>query len=368
MQYLNPVDAAFLRMESKRTPMHVAGLLVFHLPEDATPDYLSELFAFMRSQPVVCPPFNQRLARGWLSGLAPRWEDAPAIDIEYHMRHSALPYPGGERELGVLVSRLHSQPLDMDKPLWECHLIEDLENRRFAIYLKTHHAAVDGITALKLINAWLTHNANAGAFAGPWALPPHAKIPRSLGQAPHHSMLRYGALLARENVRGAAELGKSIRSMVRTKANPKGSIGALTDTPRTLFNMQITPHRRLVTQLFEMQRVKTLSSKTGCTINDICLAIAGDALRRYLLEYNALPEKPLVASVPVGLPRPEGQSGNRVAGFVCPLGTNLADPLARLQHIHDVTSDTKQRMKALSDTALMQFSLGPVNTNQRIDN
>jgi len=357
MQYLNPVDAAFLRMESKRTPMHVAGLLVFRLPDDAPENYLSELFNYMRSQPVVNPPFNYRLAGGWLSGLAPRWEEATDIDIEYHLRHSALPHPGGERELGMLVSRLHSQPLDLEKPLWECHLIEGLENRRFAIYWKTHHAAVDGMSALKLINAWLSKDAQSKTSAGPWALTPRPKKQRSLGQAPPHNMLRYGALFARENLRGTVELANSMRGMMRTKANPKGSIGAPSDTPRTLFNMHITPHRRLATQLFDLARVKALTAKTGCTVNDVCLAISGDALRRYLLEYNALPEKPLVASVPVGLPRPDGQSGNRVAGFVCPLGTNLSDPLARLQHIHEVTTDTKKRMKELSDTALMQFSL-----------
>lgn len=357
MQYLNPVDAAFLRMESKRTPMHVAGLLVFRLPDKAADDYLSKLFAFMRSQPVINPPFNYRLAGGWLSGLAPRWEKAPDIDIEYHMRHSALPYPGGERELGVLVSRLHSQPLDPSKPLWECHLIEGLENRRFALYLKTHHAAVDGITALKLINAWLSTNPDEENAAGPWALTPREKTPRSLGEAPPHSMLRYGALFARENMRGTFELANSIRGMFRTKANPQGSIGAPTDTPRTLFNMQITQHRRLATQLFDLARVKNITAKTGCTVNDVCLAVAGDALRRYLIEHDALPAKPLVASVPVGLPRADGKSGNRVAGFVCPLGTNLRDPLARLEHIQAVTGDTKHRMKKMSDAALMQFSL-----------
>lgn len=357
MHYLNPVDAAFLRMESKRTPMHVAGLLIFRLPEDASPEYLNELFAFMRSEPVIRPPFNWRLARGWAAGLAPRWEPADDIDIEYHLRHSALPHPGGERELGQLVSRLHSHPMDLDKPLWECHLIEGLENGRFALYLKFHHAAMDGMAALKLFNEWLSKDPQAMGAAGPWAMPPRDPGSRSLGQAPPRSMLRYGSRFAGANLRGLWETAHAFRGMLRTESHPEGGISSPTDTPRTLFNRPITPHRRLATQLFDLERVQALAEAAGCTINDICLALCGGAIRRYLSENDELPDKPLVASVPIGVSRPDGQAGNRVVGFVCPLGTDLADPVARLQRINAVTTDTKLRMKEMSDTALTQFSL-----------
>lgn len=357
MTYLNPVDAAFLRMESKRTPMHVAGLLTFRLPNNAPDDYLRELFDFMRSQPVIRPPFNYRLAGGRLPGMAPRWERTKDIDLDYHIRHSALPHPGGERELGVLVSRLHSQPMDLDKPLWECHLIEGLENDRFALYLKTHHAAADGMTALKLINDWLTPDPNADNPAGPWATRAAGPPARSLMQAPPRSIWRYGSRLVRENVAGAWELGNTLRGMLRSETNPAGGISAPTDTPRTQFNQKITPQRRLATQLFDLQRLKTLGQRTDCTINDISLALCGGALRRYLLEHEVLPDRTLVASVPVALPRPSGQPGNRVAGFVCPVGTDIDDPLDRLRRVHAVTADTKARMKDLSDSALNQFSL-----------
>ena len=156
MNLLNPLDASFVRMESKRTPMHVAGLMIFQLPADAPPHYLQDLFAFMRSQAVKNPPFNWRLKQGRRGKLLPQWEVVKDIDIDYHLRHSALPHPGGERELGVLISRLHSIPMDMTKPLWECHLIEGLEDRRFAVYQKSHHSAVDGFSAIKMMNNWLS--------------------------------------------------------------------------------------------------------------------------------------------------------------------------------------------------------------------
>ena len=357
MPYLNPLDAAFLGMESKRTPMHVAGLLIFSLPDDAAPDYLNNLFEYMRSQPVVRPPFNYRLAEGWLTGLAPRWTPAENIDIEYHLRHSALPHPGGERELGILVSRLHSHPMDLEKPLWECHLIEGLENNRFAIYMKFHHAALDGMGALKLIHDWLTRDPRADSPAGPWALQPPPRKLRNLKQAPPHSIVSYSARFTRENLRGTLELSRTMRGMLRTESHPDGSIGAPGDTPRTPFNLRITPHRRLATQVFDQARVKALGVEHNATINDICLALCGGAIRRYLQEQNALPAKSLIASVPIGLPRDDGKSGNRVAGFVCPIGTDIDDPVQRLRRIQAITADTKQRMRAMSDTALNQFSM-----------
>ena len=111
--------------------------------------FLRDLLAQMRSQPFMPEPFGCKLADGWMSGLAPAWVPCK-LDLDYHIRHSALPYPGGERELGVLVSRLHSHPLDMTRPLWEAHLIEGLENNRFALYIKMHHALIDGVGGIRM--------------------------------------------------------------------------------------------------------------------------------------------------------------------------------------------------------------------------
>lgn len=357
MHYLNPVDAAFLRMDSKRTPMHVAGLLTFHLPNDAADEHLRDLYQFMRSQSVTRPPFNYRLADGLVPDMVPRWERVDDVDLEYHVRHSALPYPGGERELGILVSRLHSQPMDLERPLWECHLIEGLQHRRFALYLKLHHAAADGMTALKLFNDWLSTDPNADNAAGPWATRAPGKPRRSLMHAPPRSVWSYGRRFARENAVGTWELGNALRGMFRSDKNPAGGISAPTAIPRTQFNRRISPHRRLATQLFDLQRVKAVSKQTDCTVNDVCLAMCGGALRRYLLEHDGLPDKSLVASVPVAVSSASGQGGNHVAGFVCPLDTDLDDPVVRLQHIRDVTRDTKSRMQRLSAVALNQFAL-----------
>src|SRR5689334_13141195 len=134
-RYLNPQDAAFVRMESKRTPMHVGALLVFRLPDGAPPDFLRNLLKQMRERPFMPSPFDCKLMQRGVNRLLPYWQPVE-MDMDYHTRHSALPYPGGERELGAIVERLHSQPLDLYRPLWEAHLIEGLENGRFAFYFK----------------------------------------------------------------------------------------------------------------------------------------------------------------------------------------------------------------------------------------
>jgi len=356
MKRLSAMDGAFLRMESPRTPMHVAGLLTFKLPDDASPDYLRELFAFMRSQAVTMPPFSSRITRKGLSRLAPAWEDAPDIDIDYHLRHSALPYPGGERELGVLVERLHSHPMDLTRPLWECHLIEGLENRRFAVYLKAHHAAMDGMGALTFIRNWLSPDPKFANAAGPWALSPKVRLEVDADK-PRTDLLRRSLELAGGQLRSSSELARTLRRMSVRKDNPEGGLMSALHTPRTVFNTAITPQRRLATQLYELSRFKALSAVTGATVNDLSMALCAGAIRRYLLELDGLPELPLVASFPIALPRTDGKSGNAVAGFVCPLATNESDPRRRVELINAVTTRTKAQMKNMSPAALDKLTL-----------
>lgn len=359
MRSLGSIDAAFLKLETPRTPMHVGALLTFKLPADAPPHYLRELFADMRKDTVTMHPFNAKLAVNKRARLMPAWVEADDLDIDYHLRHSALPYPGGERELGVLVARLQSHPMDMHRPLWECHLIEGLENGRFAIYLKAHHAALDGMGALKLVRRWLSEDPAFDNVGGPWALPEtevHEEDEHE-GTRPWGQLLRDTRDRAGGQLRSASELVQALRRMSRRRDNPEGGILSALATPRSVFNASITPHRRLATQLFDLARVKAISAATGTTVNDVSLALVGAAIRRYLIELGALPPVPLIASIPVGLPRPDGKQGNAVAGFVCPLATEQDDLLKRLQLIHAVTSRTKEQLRTLSPDALEQFTL-----------
>ncbi|MDX1692740.1 MAG: wax ester/triacylglycerol synthase family O-acyltransferase [Ketobacteraceae bacterium] len=355
MAYLNVLDASFLHMESNRTPMHVGGLMVFKLPDDAAPDYLSRLFERLRHSPVTNAPFNWKLKDGLLSGLAPSWATAKKIDIDYHVRHSALPFPGGEKELGVLVGRLHSNHMDLERPLWEFHLIEGLENRRFAVYMKTHHAMIDGMGAMKMMKQWLTATPDQVAELAPWSASFGIKRRKS---RPADADEKTGVWQGIKNhLAASGELAAKLREMNDHRINPEGGMYSAMSTPKTLFNQHISPQRRLATQLYEVERFKRIQGVTGATVNDICLSVIGAAARRYLDELEQLPEDSLVVSVPVGLPRPDGKAGNATIGFACPLGTDIADPLRRLENIKVITHRTKQQLKTLSAEALGQFSV-----------
>lgn len=352
MKYLSPLDTTFLYMETTRTPMHVGALMTFRLPDNAPPDFVRQLMAKMREKPFMPKPFDCRLVEGWLAGIAPAWEPAK-LDMDYHLRHSALPYPGGERELGKLVERLHSHPLDMSRPLWECHLIEGLENRRYAFYFKAHHCAIDGMGAVRMLRKWLTPDPtdmsglSAIAAAPEPVAPPRAK-PSLLER------VRKPARIAAKQAQAFRELVKTLSTM--SKGEDSGARMALS-TPHTRFNVHVSQQRRLATQILGLDRLKTIAHATGTTVNDVLLAICGATVRRYLLENEALPTTSLLASVPMGLARSDDKTGNAVAGFVVPLGTNLEAPLERLRWINRVTTRSKHELKDMSPSAQAQFAL-----------
>src|SRR5450631_252785 len=152
MRQVPPLDAVWLALESRDTPMHVGALFQFTLPPDAPADYLKQEFERMREPQTIPPPWNLKLVEGPLLGpRVPLMREIRDVDLDYHVRHSALPHPGGQRELGILVSRLHSNELDLHRPLWEVHLIEGLEDNRFAMYTKMHHSLIDGVSGMRLI-------------------------------------------------------------------------------------------------------------------------------------------------------------------------------------------------------------------------
>ena len=168
MKRLKPLDAAWLYVETRDMPMHVAGLQIFSPPKNAGPDFLHRVVAEFKSTRELVPPWNLRLAPSPLRALLPAWEVDRHVDLDYHVRHSALPSPGGERELGVLVSRLHSNQLDFHRPLWECHIIEGLEGGRFALYTKMHHALMDGIAGMRMIQRSMSESPRQRKIEPPW--------------------------------------------------------------------------------------------------------------------------------------------------------------------------------------------------------
>ena len=165
---IKPLDAIWLMMESADTPMHVGVLATFQKPRNAPSDYLSKWSEEARASGNLAAPWNYRLRDKSSSSVGQRLVEETDFDLDYHFRHSALPLPGGERELGIMVSRLHSHPLDRGRPLWEFHLIEGLERNRFAFYLKVHHALIDNVNGISLALSALSDSARARNMLPLW--------------------------------------------------------------------------------------------------------------------------------------------------------------------------------------------------------
>jgi WS/DGAT/MGAT family acyltransferase len=351
---LNLLDLSFVLMETRQTPMHVAGLQTFRPPAGAPHDYGRQVYEYLRSFPVTAAPFTYRL-RGPGSGrLRPSFEVVDKVDLDYHLRHSALPYPGGERELGVLISRLHSNPMDMDRPLWEIHLIEGLHGGRFAMYGKLHHSLADGVAGVGLLN--FSDDPEASRTPPIWAAErPHKE--RKGPQVGAYGLLR--SVLAQQ--------AKSLPSLAQGLAGAaKASLGfkddpdfaSLTETPRAIFNTNITAQRRVATQATTIERMKAIGAAAGGSVNDVLLAACSGALRRYLLELDKLPRKSLIASVPVALERDTSVAGGNAISFAnVRLATDVEDVRERFDAIRRSSVAGRAYLKQMGTIALINYTV-----------
>lgn len=358
--WIAPQDAMFLWGETPETKMHVAALMPFTPPKGAARTFVRELTRELRRAPVVSP-WNLKLSHPqFLRHPLQAWVEEEHVDVDYHVRRSALASPGDERELGILVSRLHSTQLDFRHPPWEMHLIEGLEGGRFAIYVKVHHALVDGITAVKVLARSLAKDPDdldASFFFSAKAPPPR----RTAGPSP--SMLGRVASPVTGLAKGVASVAST--GVDVTKAIWKLQADRLSDdavidsfsAPRTILNGPVGRNRRLATQHYELSRLRDLSAKSGGTLNDVVVAICGGALRRFLAEQGELPSKPLVAFMPVNI-RNEGDEGggNMVGASLATMGTDIADPRERLEAVIASTRRAKQSMKGMGQLSALAWS------------
>ena len=341
---LKPNDAAWLFAESRNTPMHVGMLATFSKPEDADDCYLEDMINEWRQVRTFAPPFNYVLQGPGI----PRWKELPddQIDVDYHLRHSAVPSPGGERALGVLVSRLHTQRLDRRYPLWECHVIEGVEEGKWSIYMKAHHSQIDGVGGIRLARRMFSVDPDARSLLPPWAVgtsgPDQSGVDR-----PHRVAVPTRGPDPVAMVKGAASVA---RSLTKTYAE---SLTGLADSsravpfraPKSVLNQRIHAPRRFATQAYEIDRIKAVAKAADGSLNDVFLSLCGGALRRYLSELGTLPENTLTANVPVSV-RPEGQAnvGNAITFLYASLGTDVADPVERVQAIRASTQQAKDRL------------------------
>jgi diacylglycerol O-acyltransferase / wax synthase len=356
-------DAMFLMGEVREKPLHVGGLQLFSTPEGAGPEHAREQYRGALERGEVASLFRRRPVRS-LAGLGPwEWEEDRDLEREYHIRHSALPHPGEIRELLALVSRLHGTLLDRNRPLWEMHVIEGLADGRIATYNKVHHALIDGVSAMR----WMTRSLSTDPDERD--MPPPAAL-----QRPRSSPDASGGLLsavtgaAREAIAGGRAVGEAGVAAVRAVAHAVEDRAAALpyQAPRSMLNVPITGARRFAGQSWDLDRIRAICNAQDASVNDVVLAMCSGALRRYLLDHDALPDHPLVSAVPVSLRRrdaAEDEGGNAVGVVLCNLGTHLEAPGARLEMIQRSMRDSKARLEGLSPLAIILLSaasFGPV--------
>jgi len=356
-------DSAWLYAESHRSPMQVAMLATFCMPE-GKPDFVGDLFARWREARQFQPPFNYLLR----ATPVPSWQELPddQIDLDYHLRHSALPRPGSQRELGVLVSRLHSAKMDRRYPLWECHLIEGLEGGQWSMYMKVHHSQIDGVGGVRLLKRMLSADPDARDMLPPWAVgtrgPDQSGLPPRPAATPER--VEHRPTLSRlvgEGASVATSLGRTYAESLLGTPDPVRAVPFR--APKTLFNGRIHTPRRFATQHYRVDRLKQVATTSGASLNDVFLAVCGGALRRYLLEMDALPHEPLIANVPVSVRAGEAPGvGNAISFLYATLGTDIADPAERLAAIRESTRLGKERLPHAGGIAMDAYTavlMGP---------
>ena len=358
---LSPLDAAWLFTESRATPNHVGGLLQFQLPANAPRDFMRALMADFRQHRTFTAPWNRRLKYAFNKNPVPAWVEDEDIDLEYHVRHAALPWPGGERELGELVGRLQSSPLDLTRPPWECTIIEGLDGGRFAMFIKMHHSLIDGVSGVNLLQRAMSFDPAKSLGLPPFWASGLSAAPRSRRTGPPPTVAEAAAAA----VAGLSEQAKSVPQLMGAFAKILKRIGDPSDglivpfaAPRSIINGRVREKRRFATQQFALERLRAVATAAGCTLNDVVLALCGSALRRFLLERESLPEQSLTAGIPVSVrPKDDEGTGNAISFIVSTLGTDIEDAEERLRAIRASVQHAKAHVQALPRSAMLQYTM-----------
>jgi diacylglycerol O-acyltransferase / wax synthase len=355
---LTGLDSSFLHLERDSAHMHVAGCSVFL---GTAPAY-EELLEAIDSRLHLVPRYRQRLAFVPLHQGRPVWVDDPHFNLQYHVRHTALPRPGGEAELKRLAGRVFSQALDRTRPLWELWLVEGLADGRFAVLSKTHHALVDGISGVDIATVLF----DASAEPLPAAPPDHEWAARPL---PSSAQLLADALLERatvpgEVVRGVRATLRGPRTMAGRAGRALGSVSALAWTglraaPTSPFNVRIGPHRRFTWVRADLAQFKAIKNSLGGTVNDVVLAVVAGGLGRYMRRHHQSTDGvELRAMVPVSVRADveRGALGNRVAAMWATLPVGVTDPVERLRTLSGQMKDVKRSGQAVGAEILTRLS------------
>jgi WS/DGAT/MGAT family acyltransferase len=342
---VSTLDAGMLYAETPEMPMHTMGVLVFE-PENAPGTDLDEGAAFewarqrFAERIHLIPPFRRRIVQGPLKIGDPHWIEDPAFDLDKHLVHMTLPSPGGMRELSDFVGDFAGQCLERDRPLWKAVLVDGLEGGKNALVMKIHHAAMDGGQSATIASTLLDTSLE-GRVVPP---PGEAWIPDREPTLPWLAADTLRTLVGKP--RRAAEAAAKVVSAVRAKgeSKPPPSADDEVSEKAPLFEAPpTTPNRSVAFADVSLEDVKAIKRAFGTTVNDVVLAACCASLRSWLAAHGGLPERPLIATVPVSVRQDGDQDGNRVSVIRVHLPIQSDDPVERLMAINEETTAAKRR-------------------------
>jgi diacylglycerol O-acyltransferase len=356
MERLSPLDASFLHIEdgSPVSHMHIASVAIFEGP----PPPYDDVLAMVQGKLPLVSRYRQQVRMIPLNLGRPVWVDDPHFNLRYHLRHTALPSPGGEAQLRTLVGRVMAQQLDRSKPLWEMWMVEGLEDRRWALLSKVHHCMVDGVSGTDLLSVVLDRQPEgAPPLPDRWAPAPCPPTARIVGEA------------LVERAVNPYEMARGVRAMLRAPSQLAGEIAVaakglvamrslLRQTTGSSLNGPIGPHRRYAWARASLADVKAIRSALGGTVNDVVLAVIAGGFRELLLGRGESVERPLRTLVPVSV-RTRGERGtydNKVSAMYANLPIGVADPIARLEAVHAQMADLKDSKQAVAGEVLTSLS------------
>jgi|SoiMethySBSTD1v2_1073268.scaffolds.fasta_scaffold162803_2 diacylglycerol O-acyltransferase len=361
MQQLSGMDASFIYFETPKSPGHIFSVYIYD--QSSAPGgrvTFKGILNHLEARLHVSRTFRQRLVEVPMGIDHPYWIEDPEFDLEYHVRHIALPKPGDWRQLMIQVARLHSRPLDLSRPLWELYVIEGLDNipglppGSFAIMTKIHHAAVDGVSLLEITSAVhdTTPDAEPPKPERPWRPEAEPSAMELLTRAAYNNATRpwrFAQLMSRMTPGGG-----------RAAPPPAVAGDVVTGSaPRTRFSATLSGHKVVEARRFELAAAKRIKNAVpGATINDVAITVVGGALRAYLEEKGELPDAPLRVMAPISTRTADqsGAAGNQVSAMVVTSGSDVADPKARLATVHESTKASKAMSEAVGARDLAQFS------------
>jgi diacylglycerol O-acyltransferase len=349
MKQLGILDSAFINLEQPNTPQHVGGV-AFYDPSTAPGGFVrfKQVIANFEQRLLRMPLFRTRLVEVPGGIDKPYWVLDANFDVEFHMRHIALPKPGDWRQLCIQVARLHARPLDMTRPLWEAYIIEGLDNipslpeGSFAIYTKMHHSLVDGAGSQSFMAA--LHDLEPEPKPQPIPAKQEALL---VDREP--SSLELLTRAAINKAKGSVDLASGTASVVKDFANL--GLSMMRDevakpdvqAPKTRFNEPVSKHRVFEGTEFDLNDFKEIKDAAKVKLNDVALAVVAGAMRKYLTEKKELPEESLAVSIPLNMRtrREETEDNNQVGAVFCDLHTDVADPVDRLGLIYETTLGAK---------------------------